>query len=99
MRRALLVVAVLALAGCDRGARKDLPQANQDTIDGDADVYLFPDKFPNLVHRCSDGGLGIWTTTDRWVWIIYNDPECPGAEGEMIVLDNVPGAQATGGQE
>jgi hypothetical protein len=90
----LFIVAVFVLVGCDRGARKDLPQSNQDVIDGNADVYLFPDKFPNLVHRCGDKGLGIWSTTDRWVWIIFNDPTCPGSEGEMVVLDNIPGAQA-----
>jgi len=86
----MAVAAVVLLAACDRGARKDLPQSQQDEVQGNADVYQFPDRFPNAVHRC-DGTLGIWVNTDRNMWIIYNDPKCPGAEGDPFVIDNVPG--------
>jgi len=86
----LLVVAV----GCDtdRGARKDLPVEQQQLDETDAHVYLMPDQFPNIVHKC-DGSTGIWTTTDRNVWIMYQDILCDG-DGSGPVLDNIPGAQS-----
>jgi hypothetical protein len=94
MRR-LLWMALLAIpiTACDtdRGARKDLPINNQQLNESDAQVYLMPDQFPNVTHKC-DGTLGIWTTTDRAVWIVYNDPRCDG-DGSGPVLDNIPGSQ------
>lgn len=94
---AAAIVLGIAATACDvdRGARQDLPNSQQTQVTGeDADVWLFPDKFPNVVHRCADDGTGIWTTTDRNVWIVYNDPACPGANREALplVLDNIPGA-------
>lgn len=94
MKRLLwLALLALPIAACDtdRGARKDLPVDNQRLDESDAHVYLMPDQFPNIVHRC-DSTLGIWTTTDRYVWIVYNDPSCDGT-GPMTVLDNIPGSQ------
>ena len=98
MKRVLLIAAVLALVACDRGARKDLPQSNQNLDESTADIILMPDQFPNFAHKCL-GTVGQWTVTADWVWIVYNDPLC-GGEGEMIVLDNVPGGEsvAQGGE-
>jgi hypothetical protein len=88
---ALLLVVAL---GCDtdRGAQKDLPVSRQNLDETDAAVYLFPDGFPNITHKC-DGTTGLWTTTDRNVWIMYEDLLCDG-DGSGPVLDNIPGAQA-----
>src|SRR5687768_11693555 len=82
-RRTKLIVAGLfgtALLGscsCDTGARKDLPQENQKLDSSTATVALFPDKFPNVARKC-DGTTGYRTTTDRNVWIVFNDPDCGG---------------------
>jgi hypothetical protein len=94
-RKIVLATALLALVACDRGARKDLPQGSQNLDESTADIILMPDQFPNLAHKCLDT-TGMWTVTDNWVWIVYNDRMC-GGEGDMVVLDNIPGAQ--GGQE
>jgi hypothetical protein len=86
---AALIANIGLLAACDRGARKDLPQEQQNLDESEAIIVLNPDKFPNLAHKCLDT-TGIWTTTDRAVWIIYRDPRC-GGEGEPFVIDNIPG--------
>lgn len=81
--------------GCeiDRGARKDLPNSSQTLVENEVKVYLHPDRFPNVTHRC-DETTGIWTTTDRAVWIVYGDPLC-GGTAAITVLDNIPGGQVT----
>lgn len=94
------IIGVLAVAGVlfgcddDRGARKDLPNNNQTLDDSQATVYLFPDKYPNLAHKC-DGTTGMWTTTDRGVWIIYDDVLCGGTVGGLV-LSNIPGQRQAG---
>ena len=91
---ACVVIAIAVatfLTGCDRGARKDLPQENQQLDQSDADVIVMPDRFPNITHKCS-GTTGFWTTTGGAVWIMFRDPDC-GGEGEPFVLDNIPGSQ------
>ena len=95
-RRTTAVVAVLAitLVACDTGARKDLSDEDQRLDESEAQIFLFPDGFPNVAHKC-DNGTGIWTNTDRAVWIVYDDPQCgvPVGEGRTpIVLDNIPGS-------
>jgi hypothetical protein len=89
----LLIILPLALIACDtdRGARKDLPIDNQRLDETDAHVYLMPDQFPNIVHKC-DGTTGIWVTTDRNVWITYQDLLCDG-DGTGKTIDNIPGSQ------
>jgi predicted small secreted protein len=94
MRRLLwLALLALPIAACDtdRGAQKDLPVSRQNLDETDASVYLFPDGFPNITHKC-DGTTGLWTTTDRGVWIVYEDRLCDG-DGTGMVLDNIPGSQ------
>ena len=89
---------MLAVAACDTGARKDLPQDNQTLDETDATVYLFPDKFPNVTHKCG-GTTGMWTTTQGNVWIVYEDRLC-GGTGQMLVFSNISGSRATeGGSE
>lgn len=85
----VLAALITVLAACDRGARKDLPQEQQNLDESEAVVVVNPDKFPNLAHKCLDT-TGIWTTTGGAVWIIYRDPKC-GGEGEPFVIDNIPG--------
>jgi len=88
------VPALLFVAACtDTGAQKDLPQENQELNSATADIYLFPDGFPNIAHKC-DGTTGMWTITDRNVWIIYEDLMCDG-DGTGMVLDNIPGGSPT----
>lgn len=90
------VAAITVLAACDddRGARKDLPNSQQEFDEDTANVILMPDRFPGMVWRCfgDDDTTGYYTTTDRGVWIVYNDPNCGALEGPITVLDNVPGA-------
>lgn len=97
---ALSAVALAVCAGCDRGARTDLPQGSQNLDESSADIILMPDQFPNFAHKCHpDFPVGTWTVTADWVWIVYNDPMC-GGEGPITILDNVPGGEGpTGGQE
>ena len=87
---------ILLLSSCDddRGARQDLPNSSQELVMDDVDVYLHPDRFPNVTHRCDDT-TGIWTTTDRNVWIVYGDPLCGGSNHQVVVLDNIPGGATT----
>jgi len=95
----LLILTVLfcfvLLAACDndRGARQDLPNSSQNLVESEVEVYLHPDQFPNVTHRCDDT-TGIWTTTDRAVWIVYGDPLC-GGTSRITVLDNIPGGVGT----
>jgi hypothetical protein len=94
MRTATAVVVsatALISLGCDRGARKDLEQDNQMFNTGTAVVYLNPDKFPNITHKC-DETTGMWTTTQGNVWIVYNDRNC-GGEGPVTIFDNIPGGE------
>jgi hypothetical protein len=99
---AMVIVAfslLLLLASCDddRGARQDLPNSSQELVMSDVEVYLHPDMFPNVTHRCDDT-TGIWTTTDRNVWVVYSDPLC-GGTSDVVVLDNIPGGSASQGVE
>ena len=90
MRRIMAVATIVVLAAsCDPGARKDLPDENQEQDKGTASVYLMPDGFPNITHKC-DGTTGMWTTTDRGVWIVYQDILCDG-DGTGQILDNIAG--------
>jgi hypothetical protein len=93
MMKKLLILLPLVLMACDddRGARQDLPINNQELDKDTAKIFLMPDRFPNLAHKC-EGTMGIWTTTDRHIWIVYNDPACDGV-GNPFVLDNIPGAE------
>jgi hypothetical protein len=96
MRRALVALALIALAACgddDEDARQDLPTENQMNDVSTATIVVFPDKFPNVAHKCLDT-TGMWTTTDRILILIYNDHTCPGAnlEQEMTVINGVPRA-------
>ena len=89
-----LLIPAMALIGtlvvsCDPGARQDLPQENQEKDAGTASVFLMPDGFPNITHKC-EGTTGMWTTTDRGVWIVYEDIACDGA-GTGPILDNIAG--------
>jgi hypothetical protein len=90
------VTLLVAATACDRGARKDLPQEQQNLDESEAVVVVNPDKFPNAAHKCVDT-TGIWTTTGGAVWIVYRDLMC-GGEGGMFVIDNIPGASASGGE-
>lgn len=89
----LLVLSLLVLVACDRGARKDLPNEAQNLDTSEAVVIVNPDKFPNITHKCLEG-TGFWTTTQGNVWIVYNDPLCPGSEGEPLVFSNIAGRTA-----
>ena len=91
----LAVAATAMLTACDRGARKDLEQDDQVLNSGTAVVYLNPDKFPNITHKC-DQTTGLWTTTQGNVWIVYNDRNC-GGEGEVMIFDNIPGSSSAQG--
>lgn len=104
-KKSLAAAAAVALASgvitaCDddRGAQKDLPNSSQSLVDSEVQVYLHPDGFPNITHRCDDT-TGMWTTTGRNVWIVYGDPLCGGTNTQVVVLDNIPGSSATGGDE
>lgn len=84
---------VLGLSGCsDHDAQSDLPVGNQKLSTTDVQVDVFPDGFPNMAHKCRTGDVtvGEWTGTDRWVFIIYNDPLCPGYQprAKILVLTN-----------
>lgn len=97
MRKILAIAAIglMALVGCDtdRGANKDLPNQQQELDEGSAQIYLFPDGYPNVAHKCDETTqTGIWTVTDRHVWIYYNDPAC-GGDGSGPIIDNIPGAK------
>lgn len=83
-----VILVIAGFAGCDRGARKDLPQRNQFLEESQVWVYVFPDRYPNLAHKCA-GETGMWTDTDRDVWIVYHDPLCGAGEQMPIVIDNI----------
>lgn len=94
----VMLTAGLALTACgdDDGAVTDLDEDQLQLDDGLATIMLMPDRFPNLAHKCypEEGvPVGAWAVTDRDVWIVYNDPLCPGysRERETFVLSNVPG--------
>lgn len=92
-----VVAALLGFAACgdDDGARTDLDEDYQTQDTSLGDVVLMPDRFPNLVHKCFGiSHTGIWTTTDRWVWIVLNDPDC-GGRGRVVIIDNVPGGDTS----
>ncbi len=106
--RAAAAVAALAVIGVacdnDRGARKDLPNQSQNLDEGSADIILMPDAFPNLAHKCyplpadfpNAEPVGMWTTSDRGVWIVYGDPLC-GGTSDPFILDNIPGGSVAEG--
>lgn len=91
---AAITIVGLTAACSSRGARRDLPQDSQELNEGQATVYLFPDKFPNVAHKC-DGTTGMWTTTDRGLWVVYDDVLCGGETGGLV-LSNIPGQRQAG---
>ena len=96
--RPLILIPVLALASCgddDDTALTDLPEEKISTHQGDTDVIVNADRFPNFAHTCwqeSSVPVGFWSTTDRVTIIVYNDWLCPGAtlEAPMTVLSGNP---------
>jgi len=91
---------VLGLSGCsDHDAKSDLAVDNQKLQTGDVQIDIMPDSFPNVAHKCrqqQEGTVGLWTTTDRLVILVYNDWACPTAnlEQPMFVISNVIGQVA-----
>ena len=85
MKRALL--ALLVLAACTgNDAREDLNKEDQRNDDSEAVIGINPDGFPNVAHKCLDLDsvqVGVWTTTDRFVVLVYNDHSCPGSNVEQ----------------
>ena len=89
------------LAGCvddpDKG-RSDLSEENINLDTDPMDVIVSADGFPNIGHKCRQFGegavVGMWTTTDRTLILVYNDHACPGAnrEQDMVVINGVPRA-------
>jgi hypothetical protein len=75
--------ALIALAGCsdDGDARADLPVDNQMNDVSAATIAVFPDKFPNIAFKCLKS-TGFYTTTDRYVLAVFDDPACPEANLE-----------------
>lgn len=81
--------------GDDDEARSDLPETKIATVQGDTDVIVNADQFPNFAHTCWTKAaipIGFWSTTDRVTIIVYNDWLCPGASLEtvMTVLSGNP---------
>jgi hypothetical protein len=77
-------------AGCsDHDARSDLAVDKQKLDTTDVRVAVFPDAFPNVAHKCMDYSsgplVGMYTTTDRFVVLVYNDPACPGSNPEQAM--------------
>lgn len=85
---------LLTITACDTGARKDLPNDAQILDESKATVVVNPDKFPNIAHKCLES-TGFWTTTQGNVWIVYNDPLCPGSEGDPLIFSNIAGRAPT----
>jgi hypothetical protein len=98
MRRPLLLLIplVAALFACsDHDAKSDLAVENQKLNTGDVNVAVMPDGFPNVAHKCVDFSgvqVGMWTTTDRTLILVYNDHACAGSniEQPQEVVNAVP---------
>lgn len=92
------ILALIVLAGCSSPAKstEDLEDGDVTLIRGAVEVRVNADQLPNVGHLCwdEDSGIGVWTTTDRVVIIVYNDWFCPGSsvEREMVVLTGTPRA-------
>ena len=98
MRR-LFLIPLVALAACsgDGKARDDLPEENITNDLSPMDVTVSADGFPNVGHKCRTFGsmvVGMWTTTDRTLILVYNDHACEGSnvEQDMTVINGVPRA-------
>lgn len=96
-----LGVVALVLVGCgneDTKGRTDLPEDNINLDTDPMDVIVSADGFPNIGHKCRRFGegavVGMWTTTDRTLILVYNDHACSGAikDQEMVVINGVPRA-------
>ena len=91
----LATVALLATACSAHDAKSDLAVGNQKLDTGDVNVAVMPDGFPNVAHKCvsfSDIVVGMWTTTDRTLILVYNDHACAGSnvEQDQQVINAVP---------
>lgn len=104
--RLLLIFASLPLlvACADDGkGRTDLPDENISLDTDPMDVIVQADGFPNVGHKCRTFGegavVGMWTTTDRTLILVYNDHACSGAnrEQDMVVINGVPRAIVNAG--
>ena len=89
------VFALILVACTGNDAREDLDKGDQINDDSVAVYGINAEGFPNLSHKCFDASnvngqvVGFWTTTDRFVIIVYNDHACDGAnvEQEMTVVN------------
>jgi hypothetical protein len=83
----LAVVSFAAVACSDHDAQDDLPVDKQTQDYSEAFTAVMPDGFPNIAHKCVAYGagpvVGMWTTTDRSVLLIYNDHTCAEANAEQ----------------
>lgn len=89
----------ITTACADKGkGRTDLPEENISLDTDPMDVIVSADGFPNIGHKCRRFGegavVGMWTTTDRTLILVYNDHACSGAnqEQDMVVINGVPRA-------
>lgn len=94
----IMFVAVLSSCGDDGKGRTDLPEDNIQLDTDPMDVIVSADGFPNIGHKCRQFGegavVGMWTTTDRTLILVYNDHACSGSnrEQDMTVINGVPRA-------
>jgi hypothetical protein len=94
---------VVACADEDGKGRTDLPEENISLDTDPMDVIVSADGFPNIGHKCRRFGegavVGMWTTTDRTLILVYNDHACSGADREqdMVVINGVPRAIVNAG--
>lgn len=100
---AAIVIFVVACTDDYGKGRTDLPDENISLDTDPMDVIVQADGFPNVGHKCRTFGegavVGMWTTTDRTLILVYNDHACSGAnrEQDMVVINGVPRAIVNAG--
>jgi hypothetical protein len=76
-----VIVGLGALTACGDGEPNSRTDVSEDDIAvniAGVNVEAMPDRYPNVAWRCA-GRNGLYTTTDRLLYIVVMDPNC-GAE-------------------
>ena len=105
MRRLIVpALALVSLAACTGNeAREDLDAEDQTNDNSEAVIAVNPDGFPNVSRKCvtyeTGVTVGVWTTTDRSVLLIYNDHTCGESSQEQPqeIISMIPRSMVTAG--
>ena len=88
-----VIVGLAALTACGDDKPNSRTDVDEDKIEVGIEgmhVEAFPDRYPNVAWKCA-GRNGLYSTTDRKLYIVVNDPNCSetGRDDTVVIGDDI----------